>query len=444
MSKSIKSKNQMTMFGVHEPPAYEGTMDVYADGFGRSVINLRKELKDEIPNTTYLTHGIHNFYPAKFIPQVPRFVIKKFGLKRKVILDPFAGSGTTAVESLVTENSNISNDINPITKFLIDVKTLRVIPKNYSSYIDRLNYHISCVLKSNLRFVPKWQNLDYWYPADILASLTKIWGYIHNVDDDENDMKHILKASALWISRKYSYGEDDSPKLFKSKQKTIKIKELVEKFHKVGEELLQRKLQKKAKEYLGHIIQFNSCLKNEYKQTSSLNDTNEQFLLVLNNGIEELGEILREGTVDCIITSPPYIYAQEYFRSTKIDMYWLDMADDQSIRKLTKREIGQKLKSFSNLDMELKTIKSFESASNAIEKLSKNFKTKENIFRFRAYFSDMLYFIQLSYKILKPNGIFALFIGEPKVFGRPTNVKDIISEMLNKNSFKIKYTFFKQ
>jgi len=80
-------------------------------------ISLREELRNDIPSTTYLTHAIHNVYPAKFIPQFPRFVIKNFNLEGKVILDPFAGSGTTAVESLITGNSNISNDVNPLTNF---------------------------------------------------------------------------------------------------------------------------------------------------------------------------------------------------------------------------------------------------------------------------------------------------------------------------------------
>lgn len=113
MNKSLQIKEQLAMFDTyHVPPIDEKIENA------RNIINLREELKYDIPNTTYLTHGIHNVYPAKFIPQVPRFVINKFNLKRKIILDPFAGSGTTAVESLITGNSNISNDINPITMFL--------------------------------------------------------------------------------------------------------------------------------------------------------------------------------------------------------------------------------------------------------------------------------------------------------------------------------------
>ena len=443
MNENIKSKEQIALFDTYEPsPLNENMMGDFDKGIAKNVINLRNELKHEIPNTTYLTHAIHNVYPAKFIPQVPRFVIKKFDLKGEIILDPFAGSGTTAVESLITGNSNISNDINPITRFLVEVKTLKLNSQDYFSYVDRLNYHISSISKCNSRFTPKWGNLDYWYPADILSALTRIWGYIHNIDESESSIKYILKASALYISRKYSYGEDESPKLFRSKQKAMKMKELTTKFNKHGENLLRQELFRKAKDYLERIIQFNSKMKTEYKKVDSLDSNKGQFLMVLDKSLEELEQKLRGETVDCIITSPPYIYAQEYFRSTKIDMYWLDIVDDESIRKLTKREIGQKLKPLSDLAGELSKVESYKNTLDTVTKLSKDFKTKENVSRFTAYFNDMLYFIHLSERLLVKKGILAIFIGEPKVFGHHVKTKDIITEMMQKNNFNVEHTFF--
>jgi hypothetical protein len=413
-----------------------------AKEFARNIINLRQETQSDIPATTYLTHGIHNVYPAKFIPQVPRFVINKFNLKGKVILDPFAGSGTTAVESVITGNSNISNDINPITRFLIDVKTIKLNPRDYFSYRDRLSANIKSIFRSKSKFIPNWENINYWYPPDILLALSKVWGGIHNIDENEEHMKSILKVSALYISRKYSYGEDKSPKLFRSKQKTIRVKELTQKFQEQGPELLRNELSRKAKQYLESIMQFNSCLRVKYKKVNSLNFSHQPFLLVLNSSLENLDKILVNGTIDCIITSPPYIYAQEYFRSTKIDMYWLDMVNDETIRKLTKQEIGQKYRPFYDLSEHLLEMESYNNAVETIERLAVNFKTKENVLRFKAYFNDMYHFIHLSNRLLVSKGILSIFIGEPKVFGYNVKVKDIISEILEKCNFRIKYTFF--
>ena len=41
-----------------------------------------------------MTHGIHK-YPAKFFPELPRWIIEHYSKEGDLILDPFAGSGTS-------------------------------------------------------------------------------------------------------------------------------------------------------------------------------------------------------------------------------------------------------------------------------------------------------------------------------------------------------------
>jgi hypothetical protein len=50
-------------------------------------------------NTSGLTHSLHRF-PAKYIPQVPRWAVNNFATAGSVVYDPFMGSGTTLVEAL--------------------------------------------------------------------------------------------------------------------------------------------------------------------------------------------------------------------------------------------------------------------------------------------------------------------------------------------------------
>jgi len=405
-------------------------------------INLREELKAEIPSTTYLTHAIHNVYPAKFIPQVPRYVIKTFNLRGKVILDPFAGSGTTAVEGLITGNSVVSNDINPLTTFLTDIKTLKLDYSDYLTYLNRLTYLVDSIFKSNSKFMPRWRNIEYWYPEAILKLLTKVWGGIYEIDDSELMLKKLLQAGALFLCRKYSYGEDKSPKLFKSKQKAVRIKELLAKFGRYGEQLLQNELFKKTKEYLDCVNKLNSNYDLCYKKLNELKRNNEEvFLITLAKSLSELEHVIPEGSVDCIVTSPPYMYAQEYLRSTKIDLYWLNLVDDEGVRELTSKEIGQKSKAFYSNGL-LSSIQTYAYDLEVIKNLSQHFKTKENINRFTAYFSDMLYFIQLSERLLCPKGILAIFVGEPKVFGHHVRVKDVFIEMMAQSGFNVKGAYF--
>ena len=48
--------------------------------------------------TKYSNHGFHT-YPAMMIPQIARRLIEMYGKDKKVLLDPFVGSGTALLEA---------------------------------------------------------------------------------------------------------------------------------------------------------------------------------------------------------------------------------------------------------------------------------------------------------------------------------------------------------
>ena len=72
-------------------------------------------------NTRYATHGYHP-YSAKYIPQIPNYLISKFSEMNDVILDNFMGSGTTLVESKILGRNAIGVDINPLACLISKVK----------------------------------------------------------------------------------------------------------------------------------------------------------------------------------------------------------------------------------------------------------------------------------------------------------------------------------
>jgi len=406
-------------------------------------ISLRDKLINLIPSTTYLTHGIHNFYPAKFIPQVPRYVIEKYRLKNKIILDPFAGSGTTAVESIITGNSNISSDINPLTKFLIDVKLLTLDSSKEMKYYQAISHHANRIFNNKSEFKPRWSNVDYWYPSDILYRIKQIWGYIHSIDETiEPEIKTILKAAGLYISRKYSFGDDETPKLTQSRFKKARIEKLVTTLNNHGHGVIINELKAKAHEYLKSCLELNNRNELNFLKNTLEYDATQPFLYVTNKSLDLFSKIIKPDTIDCIITSPPYLYAQEYFRSTKIDLYWLDLLSDTQVKCLTKNEIGQKKTKFSSKSDFIVDFQYYKSVLEKIIELSVDFKTQDNIQRFESYFSDIQFFLWFAKDVLRTGGILSIFIGEPKVFGHPVNVKDIIIDMMEDCNFKIEETLF--
>src|SRR3989338_8936038 len=72
--------------------------------------------------TNHATHDFHP-YPAKFIPQIPNNLIKIFTKENEVVYDPFCGSGTTVVESVLEHRRAIGNDANPLAVLISKVKS---------------------------------------------------------------------------------------------------------------------------------------------------------------------------------------------------------------------------------------------------------------------------------------------------------------------------------
>ena len=71
----------------------------------------------EIPSTTYGTFAIYK-YPAKFIPQVIPYVLKKYAKYGMKIFDPFAGYGTVGVVSRVYGYNYELWELNPIIEVI--------------------------------------------------------------------------------------------------------------------------------------------------------------------------------------------------------------------------------------------------------------------------------------------------------------------------------------
>src|SRR5207253_6464755 len=69
------------------------------------------------------SHDIHP-YPAKFIPQIPRNLIARLSMPGETVWDPFGGSGTTALESVLLGRQAISSDVNPLAEVIGKAKTL--------------------------------------------------------------------------------------------------------------------------------------------------------------------------------------------------------------------------------------------------------------------------------------------------------------------------------
>ncbi len=87
----------------------------------KSVIDLGREAAVPFP------HNLFD-YPTKILPQVMGEFVERLSNAGEVVLDPFAGGGTIAVECALRQRRSINVDINPVD---INPYALQVAQKNW-------------------------------------------------------------------------------------------------------------------------------------------------------------------------------------------------------------------------------------------------------------------------------------------------------------------------
>src|SRR5687767_12722462 len=75
-----------------------------------------------VKRVTGMTHGIYR-YPARFSPEFVRACLTGFSEPDDVVLDPFVGGGTSAVEALASGRRFVGFDLNPLAILLTRAKT---------------------------------------------------------------------------------------------------------------------------------------------------------------------------------------------------------------------------------------------------------------------------------------------------------------------------------
>ncbi|MHA1288184.1 MAG: DNA methyltransferase, partial [Candidatus Thorarchaeota archaeon] len=156
-----------------------------------SVINESKELIEiegdvdptlDIPNggniliiskdQSYLTHGIHKF-PAKFFPELPRYLIRKYSEPGEYVLDPMCGSGTTILEALLNKRIGFGIDIDPIALLITKVKTTPIPCESLETASTILEQQIR-KLDNDSEYnpiLPEFHYRDKWFRSYVLREL---------------------------------------------------------------------------------------------------------------------------------------------------------------------------------------------------------------------------------------------------------------------------------
>lgn len=273
-----------------------------------------------IPNTTYSVFGLYR-YPAKFIPQAVAYVTERYATRGSHILDPFGGSGTTGLVARLYGLSYEMWDLNPLLVVLHAIATMRPFRVHPEDIIVMMK-------QSDQPWLPDWSRLDYWYPEAILLLLSKVWGYYHTLEDEQ--LRLLITVPLLKATKMFSYNDPQRQKLSRSPKSQARVNALMQ-----GD--FEARFFGVFREELGHV----SRKLSEYQSLLQGTPASSSRVVAGIDVLEMAQNLPPDSEWDMLITSPPYLQAQEYIRCSKMDLLWLGYTEEQ-VRSLARKELPYK------------------------------------------------------------------------------------------------------
>ena len=355
------------------------------------------------------THGFFK-YPCKFIPEIPRWAIKKYVKdKDESILDPFTGSGTTLLEAAINGNNSYGIEIDEVAKLISRVKTEKYNKKEVKSIQDEFEKIISEYDNIKEYRVPEIDNLEHWFPKENIQELGKILQQINEIDNVK--IKNFFKVCFVSIIKKCSYTDDSSPKPYVSS----KIKKIPanpkDEFIKIYNKYY------KGIEDLAKIKNFGEV---EILKGDALN-----FEL--------------ETKVNLVITSPPYINAFDYGRTMRLENLWLGLLTENELRDKKKDYVGtEKIKTYKEKE-DLSILKESEILEKVYKKIVQSDEKRALIVK--KFFDDMKTNYNQVKKCLNKDGHYVIVIGDSNIRQVKVKSSEILTEIAINNGFILEDKF---
>ncbi len=340
--------------------------------------------------TRYATHGYHR-YPAKFIPQIVAPLIEKFSKPGDIVVDPFAGCGTTLVESKLLNRKSYGTDVNPVACLITKAKITPIDPESIVKSYNKLKNSLVLYDESHVE-IPSMLNekLRYWFKDQEIKKLTFLFKQIEDIKDTQIKnffycaFSNILKNCSIWLQ------SSNKPQRDPKKVPADPFK------------MMERQISVMNK---GNT-EFYDLLKER--------DLLHNFCKIYRKDARD--NPLEEGSVDLVVTSPPYVTSYEYADFHQLTGYWFDYIKDLS--KFRKKFIGTVYKTKKNINLHSSLATQIVNQLKAVDR-----KMSEEV---SIYFSDMFQVFKEMKRILKPGGTMAIVIGN-------TQFKNI--EVLNAEVF---------
>jgi len=268
-----------------------------------------------------------------------------------------------------------------VAQLITKVKTTPLAPDDLQQAYTALVNLFDEYNESDYEDIKKHERIDYWFTPSQKAKIAFLYDTVFHleVDDDTKDffyvcISHILKNCSWWLQSSTKPQRD-----------------------------MEKKPEDPFEEFCRHckkMMGWNDKFYNELNEKGLLNTPCEIHLE------DARHTSILAGSIDAIITSPPYVTSYEYADIHQLTAYWMEYMSN--IQEFRKKFIGS---SYSG-NMSL-TVSESKQANKIVNALSK--KSMHIARDVAQYFNDMQEVAKEMSRVLAPNGYACIVIGNTKI-----------------------------
>ncbi|MBA2084203.1 Adenine-specific DNA methylase [Dehalococcoides mccartyi] len=264
------------------------------------------------------THCYHD-YPARMIPQIARQLLELYS-NGGLLFDPYCGTGTSLVESLIHGIDAVGTDINPLACL---ISRSKITMTDTLSLQTKITDFEEFVLKSNNNIpekftLPAFENLGFWFKPQVILKIGVILGFINQISDLA--IRDFFKVALSETIRKSSNTRPGEFKLYRRASSDLA------KFDPDVFKIMLITLYRNQK----GLIKTMGMISNSRKSVIKVYDFNTMTNIPKN--------IIKPESVDIVITSPPYGDSHTtvaYGQYSRLSAEWLGLENPRSVDKIS-------------------------------------------------------------------------------------------------------------
>lgn len=279
-----------------------------------------------------LTHHLFR-YPAKFHAPVARSLLAAYVPPKATVLDPFCGSGSLLVESVVSDRSSLGMDCDPVAAFVSRVKTNAIPPTEMAAAYRKLSKHlaklerpaaaytrymfedierheVSRIAQTEELFIPQIPKLFHWFRRYVVVDLARIRAAIMRLKVEPAVREAFLLSFAAIIRGA-------------SNADPVPVSGLEVTSHMLRRDAAGR-LVNPFELFRTSVARLETALAELYASATATASVHCADAMTLAATLTS--------SVDAVITSPPYHNAVDYYRRHQLEMFWIGAVQDQCDR----------------------------------------------------------------------------------------------------------------